>query len=345
LRDDLVLVATEKAQFNLLKSVKSKWNFVRSNIAVKFKDEEDSLLYKQNGKLIVDMCLESSGNLIVLSEIKANKRQAENELDSECLAFHYSIEMFEFDKSLVGGISYLKRVLFVGDEDMPSSQKSSLADFTAESTAYSTCSTSKSRFSNERDTSLVTYPKFTRVYNDESNRCVILLDSSNDRLYWFKKSTGMKMRCLKSVDNSLREPNAISLLDKQTTNGIRLILVCSKNSLLITDRSYTLKHDIKNANGTLNDICFDSKEQCFYFIDSNCVYVGRLIQQEQESKSLCMNYIKETNLKYKQMYRFENDEVKEFKRIISTPNYLFILFESTNSQHKMTIYAIDKNRN
>lgn len=66
IKDDLFLLATEKARFIMLKPNKSKWDFVRCCLQTKF-EGKDAEYYESGLKTLVDMCLDSKGNLIVLN--------------------------------------------------------------------------------------------------------------------------------------------------------------------------------------------------------------------------------------------------------------------------------------
>lgn len=340
IKDDLILLATDKAEFNLLRPNKSKWDFIRCVIASKF-NGNDAELYKQGLKTLVDLCLDSKGNLIQLNKWKSQsfKKCVPNAIENNNqndFTFKYTVELFSFDKKITDGITYIKTLCCLSDEKPPTTgEKTKPSEFSA-------CSST---------------PTFTRVYNDEKTNCIILIDNSNSKIYWFRKANGTKRRCLKSEDSTLKDPKSIAFINSDDTN-FELIFICTRNALVASNKHLTIKHE---RFSMLVDIYFDTYEKCLVFIDSSNVYGGRVFQKANEKASnnisdikLCDNStnclsqfaqmnLDSMDLRYKLIFSQTFDKLKYFKRVISTKNYLFILCDYLNDS-KTSIFAIDRNQ-
>ena len=304
--EDLILLATEKGEFSLMKPNKSKLTFIRCILNPKY-NGKDYEFYKQGKKTLVDICLDSSGNLIILN------RWNFVENDSFQMETKYTVELFSFNRKKVDGICYMKTICCLSNEEKLNEQ---------------------ARPSN-----------FTRLFNDEKKNCIILIDSSNNKIYWHKKSNGAKKRCLKSQDNTLESPKSLAIV-VDDLNSIEIIFICTKSGLVATSKNYTIKHDVIMPI----DIYYDLNEKSIYFISTNKIYEGSLFETDN-SNERNKNKIRQSedlDIKYKHLFScntFENN--RELKRIVTSKNFIYVLFgpELNSSSSKAAIYAYTKFKN
>ena len=345
--DDLILLASQTAVFNLLKPNNEKWDFVRCILNPKF-NGNDQELYVQGIKVLIDMCLDENDNLILLNRWKCL------ETDTKQFTYKYTVELFDFNKKAIDGLRYSRTICSSSDE--------MLIDL----------NTTRECLNNHRAirTKENPAPKFTRVYNDEKNNCIILVDTANNKINWYKKLNGSKKRCIKSVDNTLSEPRSLAFVDN--FNDTDIIFICSKSGLIASNKKFSINHELLM---TLTDINYDAAEKCLFFIDPSNFYGGRLVKhseivkkkaanlgepsldrertfsleiegkkgEEKSSKSLDNEEQDTLDMRYKYLLSFTAQDKKRFKRIISTQSYIFILCEIfDDSENKHSIYAIDK---
>lgn len=372
IKEDLLLIATEKGDFQLLKPNKDQWDFIRCPLKPKF-NGNDMELYKMGVKTLIDMCLDSKGNLITLNRWKFKKDESniEQESSSENQFTHkYTIELFSFNTKATDAISYLKTLCCLSNEKASVTAASSVnISLSPKNMSNITTlnNTNNSNLNNLNKTieKMEKSPVFTRVYNDEKNSSVVLIDSSNSKIYWFKKSTGAKRRCLKSQDNSLKDPKSIAF--SYDEKEAETIYICSKGGLVASNKNFTIKHD---TLVTLEDIYFDSYVKCLLFIDSRNLYGGRISQKQSfddedknkkqenlinESKEFnvegqntseeapdCQTSVN-TDLRYKRLFTYTITSSPNFTRLISTKNYVFILSDRKDTL-KSSVFAIDKHK-
>jgi hypothetical protein len=344
--DDLILLASQTAVFNLLKPNYDKWDFVRCILNPKF-NGDDQELYVQGVKVLIDMCLDEDDNLILLNRWKCL------ETDKKQFTYKYTVELFDFNKKAIDGLRYSRTICSSSDEmliDLNTTQ---------------VCLNNPRAIRNKESPA----PKFTRVYNDEENNCIILVDTANNKINWYKKQNGSKKRCIKSVDNTLSEPRSLAFVDNNDTD---IIFICSKSGLIASNKKFSINHELLM---TLTDINYDAEEKCLFFIDPSNFYGGKLVKhseivkkkaanlgkpkldrertfsleiegkkgEEKSSKPLDNEEPDTLDLRYKYLLSFTADDKKRFKRIISTQTYIFILCEIfDDSENKHSIYAIDK---
>jgi hypothetical protein len=302
--DDLILLATEKGEFSLMKPNKSKLTFVRCILNPKY-NGKDYEFYKQGKKSLVDICLDSSGNLIILN------RWNFVENDSFQMDTKYTVELFSFNRKKVDGICYMRTICCLSNEEKLNEQ---------------------ARQSN-----------FTRLFNDEKKNCIILIDSSNNKIYWHKKSNGSKKRCLKSQDSTLESPKSLAIVIDDL-NSIEIIFICTNSGLVATSKSYTIKHEVIMPI----DIYYDLNEKSIYFISSNKIYEGSLFENSDNSNKNIVKSSEDLDIKYKLLFSCNTLENKrDLKRIVTSKNFIYVLFgpESNCSSSKATIYAYTKFKN
>ena len=335
IKDDLILLATRKGQFNLLRPNKSKFDFIRCILNPKF-NGNDADLYRQGVKTLVDICLDSKGDLILLNRWRFIKESGLTpEEKSVKYTYKYTIELFSFNKKLVDGISYARTICCLSDE------RANASSPTRSSPAKSP-------------------PEFTRIYNDEKKNSIILIDLANNKIYWFAKSNGAKKRCLKSEDSTLKEPKSLTLVEN--LNGLEITFICTKSGLIASNKNFTIKHDVSKL---LIDICYDSFEKCLFFIDSMSVFGGKIVprsgvassggekentflleqQTQTQSEKNSIGNLDSMDLRYKCLFSYVSEKRKSFRRVISSKNYLFIMSEPlSESASENSIYAFDKSK-
>ncbi|RNA10920.1 hypothetical protein BpHYR1_043331 [Brachionus plicatilis] len=308
IKDDLLLVASEKGDFHLVRPLKDKWDFSRFTLRPKF-NGNDAQHYKMGLKTLIDMCFDAKGNLILLNRWKF-KQEDPNQED----VFKYTVELYSFNHKITETIIYIKTLCCFSN---------------SESVKLPPTPTEKQHFINPVNTSNLTAndsnlskadrpPIFTRVYNDEKNGCIILIDSTNSKIYWFKKTTGSKKRCLKSQDNSLKDPRALALSYDEKES--ETIYISSSSGLVAFNKNFTIKHDALNC---IQDIYYDQFEKCLLFVDRRVLYGGRISQKNQKASQEQQSA--NTDLRYRRLHSNLDASKANFSRLTSSKNYVFIL--------------------
>lgn len=326
IKDDLLLVASEKGEFHLVRPLKDKWDFSRFTLKPKF-NGNDAQHYKMGLKTLIDMCFDAKGNLILLNRWKFKQDHSNQEDTSK-----YTVELYSFNHKITETIIYIKTLCCFSNSD-----SDKLPITPTEKKLFTNLDNNSNLNANNSNASRIDRsPIFTRVYNDEKNNCIILIDSANSKIYWFKKTTGSKRRCLKSQDNSLKDPRALAL--SYDENESETIFISSSGGLVAFNKNFTIKHDALNC---IQDINYDQFEKCLLFVDKRVLYGGR-ISQKNQTKSQDQQSTN-TDLRYRRLHSNLDTSKANFSRLTSSKNYVFILSDEKKN-FKSSIFALDKTK-
>lgn len=189
---------------------------------------------------------------------------------------------------------------------------------------------------------------FTRIYSFENQleQSIILIDNANKRILWYKKSSGLKIRCMKTVENNLEDLKSFATIDEDNQ-----IFLCYKAGLFCLKRSSKLNKScrIKHFDSLKScvDICYDTDENNIIFIDSNSIFRGKFYEKlddKSREASASDEFYKEPLLKYKQLFSHNQLNRDYFKRVILGKKLIFILSSGDDIHRKNSIFIIDKHK-
>lgn len=190
---------------------------------------------------------------------------------------------------------------------------------------------------------------FTRIYSieNEQEQSIILIDNANKRILWYKKRTGLKIRCMKTVENNLEDLKSFATIDEDNQ-----IFLCYKAGLFCLKRSSKANKScrIKHFDSLKScvDICYDTNEKNIIFIDSNSLFRGKFYDKLEDKShrepTSNEDLHKEPLLKYKQLFSHNQLNRDYFKRVILGKNLIFILSSGDDIHRKNSIFIIDKHK-
>ena len=347
--DESLVLASENAQFYHLVIDNKEQKYLTYNLEAKLKTG-DTEMFKQGNKCLIDMCLDSNENLLVLT------RTMHIENGSKTVR-NFSIELFNLT---------------------PANKTESCLNFKC------TLFNLNSQGVNER----VTFEKplnnlpceFNRVYVNENDheQSVILIDNANSRINWYKKSNGVKIRSIKTFDCSQ------DLKSYATINDDQQIFLCKKSGLFCFKRNSSGNKSCKikhfDSLKSCVDTCYDRSETNIIFIDSTSIYRGKIYDttnvedtslvsshvskdahrielphasNQDRNRSNNISRIDENNnkihqseplFKYKPIFLNTQNSLCCFKRVLLGKDLIFILSNSQDQQRKNSVYLLDRNK-
>ena len=318
INDESLLLATQNGNVYHLVLNDNEQKYLTYNLEVKF-NTGDLELFKNESKQLVDMCLDPNGNVIVLIKNKLSRNSS----------YSYSVELFNLNTTKGNNCLKYNYTLFTLNSEGQSEKSLEISSQTAQLKCL-----------------------FTRIYSFESEleQSIVLIDRANKRIMWYKKSNGLKVRCIKTVENNLEDLRSFATIDDENQ-----IFLCSKAGL------FCLKRNPKAANRNCRikhfdslkacfDICYDFEQKHIIFIDAKSVFRGKFydkLETDENFKNSQLNetFEKEPLLKYKLLFTNNQQLCKDgFKRVLLGKRFIFILANSENINQKNSIYLIDKHK-
>jgi hypothetical protein len=169
-----------------------------------------------------------------------------------------------------------------------------------------------------------TCSNFTRIYIDEINSLVILLDENHERLIYFYRESGKRKKSLQAPGT--KTPTSYYLNNDYTYLGCKSGIIAFKNNSISGGGDATI-HDTKTS---IVDLTFDSSLKCLFFIDNYRFYRSRV------QDTIIVNF------RYKSIFTNRNKD-KIFKRILVKNDAVYILVFNLKT-NSTSVYVIDKKR-
>lgn len=281
-----LLVLSEDGLFHSMKRMNANtWSHLKAKLPISYNSNEEIYLKNYSTCKTIDACIDSKGQIYVLSVSKSLSKETQ-----------FYIWIFQFDYKY-NTMSFKGQFPFAQHENCKNHLKTS---------EYSTCS------------------NFSRIYIDEINSLIILLDDNHERLIYFYRESGKRKKSLQAP--GAKTPTSYYLHNDYTYLGCKSGIIAFKNNS-INGGGDAIIHDTKTS---IVDLTFDAKLKCIYFIDDYRFYRSRF------------NDTNTYNFRYKSIFTNRNKE-KLFKRILVKNDAVYILVLNLKT-NLTSIYIIDKKR-